>query len=321
MAHFSDDDLFPAVEKAAILADWRQFIRGGFRFADFSQQLYEFLIHRCGSFIAHFNRRGFWEHFFRLADADLIAFLAQFGSAEKLSAEGFGGRAWLDNQSADLVEAMCLEMEAVYDILRRTLDGFAIELYQAERQAALAELLAEMKARYPRHSEADLRAQLADLYDGLRPMDEYVYEVAFKLTDEMRDRLAEALAMRTEQVRHPSVFELRLWLDQAGRPAPEAQVETRAEAQPAETLFTAQSTSERQAGLLDRAEQPGQAASTESTPSLDLEAIKRRLSMAPESEQVLTARRRRLQAPREHETSLRPEEETVATEIARDQEA
>lgn len=31
MSHFSADDLFPAVEKEAILADWRQFIRSGFR--------------------------------------------------------------------------------------------------------------------------------------------------------------------------------------------------------------------------------------------------------------------------------------------------
>ncbi|MEM7027987.1 MAG: hypothetical protein AAF629_00235 [Chloroflexota bacterium] len=210
MSGFHNDTLFSATQKAEILADWRQFITHGFRQADFSQPLYQFLVQRCG-FIAHFDREQFWRFFFLTADLDLIRFIDQFGTAEKRAAEGFAGE-WLTDISIDLGNAFCQEMESIHDILRQTLDQFALEQYRRERERELAAMLAEAKATYPDHSEAELQVQLTQLYDTIRPLEEY--DAAFILTEDHRRRLTQALQPPLDDTRHPTVFDLRQWLDQ-----------------------------------------------------------------------------------------------------------
>ena len=313
MSHFSDEPHLSAAEKAQILADWRHFIRGGFRFEAFTQKTYEFLIQRCG-FLAHFNRDQFWEHFFANADLDLLRLLAQFGGEEKHGAE-VGGKYWLVSPSADLSQAMCQEVELIYETLLETLNQFAVEHYELQRQADLKRLLAEVKNLHPDYSEAELLAQLNALYDAARPLEEF--EVRFELTPPLRERLAQAVASRAGQVDHPSVFDLRAWLDQAGRLAPESSSQVVAAQQ---TLFTTASETVRppiaksQPAEPDEveAEEAGDAAETSASQTpvserdnrLDLEAIKARLSRPPETEPDLAARRRRLQAEPEEEAIL-----------------
>lgn len=111
MTPFSDEAPLSAAEKESIRRDWRSFIQNGFRWADFTPRLYRHLI-QAASFIAHFDRRGFWSIYFEHTGPRLLAFLNQFGG-DYQSAE-LGGRFWLEHGSGtDLKRAMCAEMEAI----------------------------------------------------------------------------------------------------------------------------------------------------------------------------------------------------------------
>jgi hypothetical protein len=81
--------------------------------------LYQHLIQHA-SFIAHWNRYGFWQHYFGSDARRLAAFLAQFGG-DRQSVE-YGATWWLGGTAADLNEAMCREMEVIYPALLRVLN-------------------------------------------------------------------------------------------------------------------------------------------------------------------------------------------------------
>lgn len=184
---FSDERFMSAGDKWRVLRAWRRFIRGGFRYSEFTAALYQHLIQHA-SFIAHWNRYGFWQHYFGSDARRLAAFLAQFGG-DRQSVE-YGATWWLGGTAADLNEAMCREMEVIYPALLQVLNDLDVQY---------AELLDgwddELQARF-----------------GTPPR-------SFQITQAVRDALAAASreALLSRQ-REPTV-QLSLW--DVYRPAPD----------------------------------------------------------------------------------------------------
>ena len=114
MTNFTDSPFMTAGEKHRVLAQWRRFLQtlardsddGDRPFQAFGQALYEHLIQHC-SFIAHYNRLGFFEHYFEHGD-DTLRFLRQFDrrtNPDGLSTE-YGWCCWLGDDYRDINEAM-----------------------------------------------------------------------------------------------------------------------------------------------------------------------------------------------------------------------
>jgi hypothetical protein len=107
---FRDVRFLSAKEKAAILRGWVRFLKSGLRFACFSDRLYQHLIQHC-SFIAHFNRLGFYECYF-VTGARIARFLSQFDARGECQSIEMGGRYWLSGDYDDINRAMIAEAEA-----------------------------------------------------------------------------------------------------------------------------------------------------------------------------------------------------------------
>ena len=114
MSTFTDSRFMPATEKRRVLTQWHRFLQTLARhFADrdrcyraFPDALYTHLIQHC-SFIAHYNRSGFFSHYFDRGD-DTLRFLRQFdavGNPAGVSTE-YGDHWWLRGDYADINEAM-----------------------------------------------------------------------------------------------------------------------------------------------------------------------------------------------------------------------
>jgi hypothetical protein len=130
---FVDEQFMMAQEKWRVLRAWRRFIRGGFELEKFTEATWHHLIQHC-SFIAHYDRGGFWDFYFNSVPRDLAMFLNQFGGDHR-SAE-YGGRLWLEDRftGADLNRAMCQEMEPLYPTLVQVLDGLGRQYQVAVAQ-------------------------------------------------------------------------------------------------------------------------------------------------------------------------------------------
>jgi hypothetical protein len=101
---FCDGQFMSAREKALVLKAWLRFLKNGLRFEDFTKRLYEHLHLHC-SFIAHYNRAGFYAEYFERGE-DTAQFLSQFdGRGEGRSVE-YGWAWWLQGDYADLNQTM-----------------------------------------------------------------------------------------------------------------------------------------------------------------------------------------------------------------------
>jgi hypothetical protein len=132
-----DEEALEAEVKVKILANWRHFIAGGFRYSRFTENLYEFLAHYC-AFTDQHRRRAFWTYHFNAEAVRLRLFLNQF-SGNGCSAE-FNTHAWLEGPAGDLKQAMCQEMAQLYTPLQQVLEDLELrhaELGQAWREFAL----------------------------------------------------------------------------------------------------------------------------------------------------------------------------------------
>lgn len=74
-----------AREKEQVLKGWERFLKNGLQAKDFTKPLYNHLIQHC-SFIAHYDRGGFYATYFSTGDG-IQDFLAQF---DKRNAEPCG---------------------------------------------------------------------------------------------------------------------------------------------------------------------------------------------------------------------------------------
>jgi hypothetical protein len=135
-----------ADEKWRVLNDWKRFIRSGFRYSRFSQAAYKFLVNAC-AFIAHYDRYGFWSFYCDAEPESLLRLIQQFGGSRQ-SAE-LGARWWLGGTGADLKQAMCSEMEIVFEALVSVLDRSAPRVTESLRRR----LAAAARAAFAAHEE------------------------------------------------------------------------------------------------------------------------------------------------------------------------
>lgn len=114
MTNFTDVGFMTANEKRRVATAWRRFLQTLSQhygeeeacFPAFTEPLYHHLIQHC-SFIAHYNRLGFYGHYFQRGD-DTVRFLRQFdavGNPDGLSTE-YHDPWWLWGDYADINEAM-----------------------------------------------------------------------------------------------------------------------------------------------------------------------------------------------------------------------
>ncbi len=114
MHTFRDSPFMNAAEKRRALTQWCRFLQAlarhfgdkGRCFRAFGDALYTHLIQHC-SFIAHFNRSGFFQEYFDHGD-DAIRFLLQFDRGENPEGTSveYGDASWLQGENADVNQAM-----------------------------------------------------------------------------------------------------------------------------------------------------------------------------------------------------------------------
>jgi len=119
---FQDVQFMSAAEKKTTLRAWVRFLKNGLRSQDFTKGLYHHLIQHC-SFIAHYNRAGFYAHYFESGDST-VHFLSQFDPRGPCLSVEYGYRGWLSGDYSDLNLAMVSEaatfIPALLDAARRT---------------------------------------------------------------------------------------------------------------------------------------------------------------------------------------------------------
>lgn len=109
MEKFQDVKFMSAKEKELVLKQWIRFIRGGFQWKQFTDRLYEHLHLHC-SFIAHYNRLGFYETYFENPE-DTARFISQFDRDKGCLSIEIGMDYWISGDYADLNQALCEALE------------------------------------------------------------------------------------------------------------------------------------------------------------------------------------------------------------------
>lgn len=115
MTEFSDAKYMSARDKGILLKQWKRFLRTSFDRDAFTSRIYKHLTLHC-SFIAHYDRAGFYSVYFDDMKAMTRRFIRQFTSG--VSAE-YGGTWWLDGDMSDINRAMIEEMKLNADRLIR----------------------------------------------------------------------------------------------------------------------------------------------------------------------------------------------------------
>lgn len=100
----TDARYMSAAEKGKVLKQWDAFLKGGMADKLFTEALYHHLIQHC-SFIAHYDRRGFYGYYFTRGDMRK-RFLSQFDPANGGRSVEIGMTYWLDGEYADINRAM-----------------------------------------------------------------------------------------------------------------------------------------------------------------------------------------------------------------------
>lgn len=104
---FRDEQFMSAAEKEKVFRAWIRFLKGGCAKAQFTEALYHHLIQHC-SFIAHYDRNGFYNVYFERITSDLFRFFDQFDPEKPGVSAEYGWTGWLAprNTGADLNQAM-----------------------------------------------------------------------------------------------------------------------------------------------------------------------------------------------------------------------
>ena len=148
---FRDAPFMTTNEKRQVLRAWIRFVRSGFAFEQFTKALYNHLIQHC-SFIAHYNRGGFYATYFQ-DPTDTTRFLDQFDRSSDCVSVEYGTGWWLGDDGDDYYDINNAMVDAIEELLpglRRALQ--AKELEQAEgrllsAQAHVEELRAKTQAK------------------------------------------------------------------------------------------------------------------------------------------------------------------------------
>lgn len=115
---FRDVKFMSAAQKTTALRAWIRFLKSGLQFEHFTNALYDHLIQHC-SFIAHYNRAGFYSHYFHAGDS-IVRFLSQFDSRGPCLSVEYGDRRWLSGDYADINLAMIAEGQPIIPVLIET---------------------------------------------------------------------------------------------------------------------------------------------------------------------------------------------------------
>jgi hypothetical protein len=132
---FEDVPFMTAQEKRKVLKQWQWFLDSGFHISKFTQALYDHLIQHC-SFIAHFDRRGFYATYF-MHPSDTQRFLDQFDVDKGCESVEYGGGSWATRSdyydiNGAMVEAAGLRMK----VLRASLEDRELAFAMGELEAA-----------------------------------------------------------------------------------------------------------------------------------------------------------------------------------------
>ncbi len=147
-SHFTDAQYMTAQQKRRILGDWGRFFETRMDYKRFTKRLYEHLTLHC-SFIAHFNRQGFFDTYFADPEA-LQRFLDQFDRSKGCVSTEYGMTYWIrdgndvsaqhyDLNSA-LVDAIAHMLPALREQARqRAVDAAREQLRASEQKLARLE--------------------------------------------------------------------------------------------------------------------------------------------------------------------------------------
>ncbi len=139
-SHFTDAQYMTAQQKRRVLGDWVRFFTGGMEFKRFTKRLYQHLTLHC-SFIAHFNRQGFYQTYFAAPEA-LQLFLDQFDRSKGCVSTEYGMTYWIrdgndvSQQYYDLNEALVDAIADMLPALREQARQQAVEVAQEQVRAA-----------------------------------------------------------------------------------------------------------------------------------------------------------------------------------------
>ena len=131
MHRFKSVQFMSAEEKKLVFRNWERFLvplaldePGQKIYEAFTNRLYYYLSQHC-SFIAHYNRNGFYETYFANPE-DTPKFLQQFDRDKGYVSWEYGATFWLDGPNgdyADINRAMCEAFDpakaGIYAALRR----------------------------------------------------------------------------------------------------------------------------------------------------------------------------------------------------------
>ncbi len=128
-AQLTDTPYDTAKDKQLILKAWVTFLKHGCQEDHFTDRLYKHISLHC-SFIAHFNRAGFYNTYFISGDRRRM-FLSQFDKRGRCESVEYGGTYWGGNGYEDIKAAM---IEAAAEFIPTLL----VEAAYAQRDADVA---------------------------------------------------------------------------------------------------------------------------------------------------------------------------------------
>jgi hypothetical protein len=138
---FRDEKFMSAAEKQLVLQAWITFLKHGCQREHFTERLYQHITLHC-SFIAHYDRRGFYDVYFARPNSETIRFLDQFDPNKSGHSAEMGDTFWLAPHvsAVDLNEAMRAAAGPYIPRLR-------LQAEEAERQSDLT-VAAAILAKY-----------------------------------------------------------------------------------------------------------------------------------------------------------------------------
>ena len=141
-----------AEEKMKVFRAWRLFLENHFSAEKFTKTLYEYLILRC-SFIAHYNRGGFYGVYFEPLRESTLRFIDQFDPAKPGHSVEYGDCLWCRGTMSeavspyyDLHKAMREEMGLHAERLRKMVNESMIHHAKAVLDST-ARRLAELQGQ------------------------------------------------------------------------------------------------------------------------------------------------------------------------------
>ncbi len=140
-SHFTDAQYMTAQQKRRVLGDWVRFFQSGMELKRFTKRLYQHLTLHC-SFIAHFNRQGFFDTYFANPES-FQRFLNQFDRTKGCVSSEYGMTYWIrdgNDVSAEYYDLNNALVDAIADMLpalREQARQRAVEA--AQEQVRLAE--------------------------------------------------------------------------------------------------------------------------------------------------------------------------------------